>query len=105
MFFASEWDSFYQVYKGSEDSEGSKQIHVQLTEKGEMTLEALAEFGKHQYLFNPEHINYLNEHLKDNTWIKCFDELTEQELQWIDFETEIQEILEDAEEYSMELPV
>lgn len=102
MFFASEWDTFYQTYLLNCDKTGDQmQIRVPLTDRGELTQEALAEFGKHSYLMDKKHIDFLNHHLRSNTWIQCFHQRTDQGLLWIDFEAEIQKVLYDVEEYSM----
>lgn len=103
MFCATQWESFREEYYSNTVKEGPiEQISVPLTEKGELTHEALAEFGKHKYLLNAKHIEFLDKHLPSNTWIQCFSQLLNQGLNWIDFEAEIQKVLEDAEEYSMQ---
>lgn len=104
MFFASSWNSFYMSYVSSQNYTGTmEQITVPLTEKGELTHEALQEFGRHAYLFNEGHISFLKQHLQSNTWIKCFEGIEYKDKKWLDFEQEIQNVLYDAEEYSMKV--
>lgn len=103
MFFASEWDSFYSEYEKNRGKTGEqKQISVPLTERGELTHEALAEFGRHPYLMNETHIETLRQNLQTNCWIRYFLELQREGMKWVDFEAEIQNALYDTEEYSME---
>lgn len=102
MLFCNEWESFYTEYEKNFGETGDqKPISVPLTERGRLTREALIEFGRHPYLMNQTHIDILKTTIPSNSWIHYFNELKRTGMKWIDFEEEIQNALNDVEEYSM----
>lgn len=104
MFFASEWRGFELSYEKYLAKTGStQQINVPLTDRGELTQEALTCFGQHPYLLDETHIEFLRQNLQKNTWIRYFDSLLKKGLRWVDFEAEIQNALYDTKEYSMKI--
>lgn len=104
MFFATEWETFYREYDLNSQQIEPKKIRVPLSEKGELTQESLIEFAKYSEIYNKECIEFLNNSLKKNTWIKYFNEIeNSEEMRWVDFEAEIYNALIAVEEYSMEI--
>lgn len=103
MFFASEWETFYSEYQRNNGKTGDiEQIPVPLTDRGELTQEALAEFGQHPYLMDDTHVDFLRQTIPTNCWIQYFTDLQREGMLWVDFEAEIQNALYDTEEYYME---
>ena len=101
MFLATQWEMFYSSYESSSSdiTSTTEQISVLLTDRGEMTQEALKEFGKHSSLMNETHIEYLKKNLQSNAWIQYFRLLELGGLRWVDFENEIKKALSFTEEY------
>lgn len=102
LFFARHWNEFKSEYdKQDISTEGClhEPIEVRLGEKNELTLESLKDFAEHAYLYSVEHIKYLDDHIRDNAWLKYFENVTPPGQNWIDFEAEIYKALQQVEFY------
>lgn len=59
----------------------------------------MKEFANHADCFNESNINYLNENIKTNVWVRYFIATNYQKEGWIDFEKEIELVLAFVEDY------
>ena len=104
LFLAENWDYFYDCYSNTNSiKKADEQICVRL-KNGRMSIETLDDFIEHKYLMNEENIAYLNQHITSNTWIKYFIETKLKGNGWIDFETEIDDVLHAIDYYFSALP-
>ena len=102
LFLAKHWEEFKKEYDKkdtSRDNKTGETINVRLGNKNELTSESLKDFASHASLFSKEHIDYLDEHLKDNAWLTYFEKITLPGHNWIDFESEIERALIQVELY------
>ena len=106
LFFAQNWKKFKESYDIAEQDgqEGDALIEVPLGAKNELTIDSLLEFAKHKNIFSREHIEYLDKHIQTNSWYLYFSHIKPDGAKWIDFETEINNALQQVEEYYDLLP-
>lgn len=106
LFFAEHWNDFKRLYDQQDrknGSEYSKLIDVRLGSHGELILESLEDFASHASFYTVEHIEYLSEHIQNNTWAIYFDKILGRlGKNWIDFEAEIEHALTMVERYYTE---
>lgn len=108
LAFVQNWDTFksnYDTYKSTKDDsdrekiDASESIKVRLDENGKLTSETMIDFASYVSHFKDSNIEYLDEQLKDNKWIKYFIKINYNEEGWIDFEKEIENVLLIIEDY------
>lgn len=104
LFLAKNWDYFYDLYLNAEiNYDAEIQFNIPL-DNGKLTIESLNEFSKHKSLFKEENIKYINNHLCQNVWIKYFISFTLAGNGWVDFETEIDDVLHSIDDFYTRLP-
>ena len=104
LFLARNWDYFLEVYNNSTAVGGKdKLIEVRLG-NGCLTRETLIDFAQHKEVFDKNNIEYLNNHITNNTWIKYFLDTELIGYGWVDFEAEIDKVLNDIESFFSTLP-
>lgn len=104
LFLAEYWNDFYEAYSNSTATgEKDEQISVRL-DFGKLSEESLVDFAEQKYVFDDEHIQYLNDHITSNAWIKYFLDVRFNGKGWVDFEAEILEVLEAIDFFFEGLP-
>lgn len=105
LFFAQHWNEFKRFYDEKNvdlEHETARLVDIRLGENGELTSLSLEDFAEHASYFSEEHINYLDEHLQYNAWLTYFNKSDVPGRNWIDFEAEIQRVLQQVEIYYTE---
>ena len=104
LFLAEHWKEFYEVYNNSSViGDKDEQISVRL-ENGKLTNESFVDYAEHKYIFDDSHVQYLNEHIESNSWIKYFVDIKFNGKGWVDFEAEIDDVLEAIDFFFEMLP-
>lgn len=93
LFLAENWNKFYKNYMPVTSSEENVDQFTVRLNNGKLSRESLIDFCNHKTTFNDEHIQFLNEHLTSNHWIKYFLKFGFQGKGWVDFEAEIDDAL------------
>lgn len=102
--FVEYWDDFFEEYSSKTSgllagySEPKKKMSIPL-QNGKLSQEAVIEMAFYSAMFEKQRISYLNEHLKTNKWIQYFNEIDYKKEGWIDFEREIETVLQKIEYY------
>ena len=109
LTFTNEWETFKNKYESYLNPKTGKieqseydpiaQFLVPLGSYGVLTNESIIAFAEHALCFEESHIQYLNEHLNSNVWLKYFKTTNYQKEGWIDFEKEIEYVLAFIEKY------
>lgn len=104
LFFAEHWQDFYTAYNSS-IATGNKDepISVRL-DNGKLSMESLEDYAAHNYIFEEAHIRYLNDHIGSNAWINYFLSFKLRGNGWVDFETEIYNVLQAIDAFFSRLP-
>ena len=104
LFLAENWKNFYQKYEEfSIDGDIDEIISVRLN-NGKLCKESLEDFIAHKYILDKKSIEYLNEHITTNTWIRYFLNIKFKGKGWVDFEAEIDTVLHDIDMFFEILP-
>lgn len=103
LFLTQHWNDFYNDYqKGIKNTtyiSDAEQIAVNTDKYGKLTVEALKDFSDNAYIMNPDRIEKLGKIISDNVWIKYFIASEYEKEGWIDFEAEIENVLECIENF------
>lgn len=106
LFLVKNWEKSYKLYteqliKSSKMESGTThgQFNVSLDEYGKLTNEALENFANHAMCLDNESISVLGDIISRNIWIKYFIEIGYSSEGWIDFESEIENLLILIEEF------
>lgn len=108
LAFADGWDNFKEIYDSYRGTDGKtiqsdinpdEQFKVRLGEDGNLTNETIEDFANHAEYFDFNHLHYLNENIQNNTWIEYFKTINYKKDGWIDFEREMEKVLQCIEEY------
>lgn len=108
LTFVNNWEVFKNKYDTYKDEYGKivqesinpkKSIDIRLDEYGKLTPETMLDFATHAVCFKNSDIEFLDNNLKENEWIKYFLESDFKEEGWIDFEKEIEDVLIHIENY------
>ena len=103
MTFVNYWDVFYNTYcfnKPEENENEQYEIDVNLTYNNELRENSLKEFGRFPFHYNHDDIEFLNKNLLNNIWITYFRKVqADSSYNWIDFENEIQNVIEIVDRY------
>lgn len=111
LTFARYWDCFKENYdfyicdneKNKEDNiHPIEQFNVRLNEYGKITKETMEDFAKYAICYDFSHLQYLNDNLNSNAWIKYFSHINFKKIGWIDFEHEMEKVLLIVESYYSE---
>lgn len=102
LYLIRNWNFFYNGYikkksEYGESKEVQKKIQVRVDENGKLTQPALIDFINEYSLFQKERIERLNTILKNNFWIQYFIETNYEKDGWIDFEKEMEAVLQNIE--------
>jgi len=104
LFLAEHWQEFYEAYNNSSvTGDKDEQISVRL-DCGKLCSDSLVDYSEHKYIFNDGNIQYLNAHIKSNSWIKYFLDIKFNGKGWVDFEAEINDVLEAVDTFFALLP-
>lgn len=104
LTFVEYWDDFFKEYSSTLNnylatySEPKKKMNISL-QNGKLSKEAVVEMAFYSVMFEKKRISYLNEHLKQNKWIQYFYAIDYKKEGWIDFEREIETVLQKVEFY------
>lgn len=94
LFLAEHWNDFYEAYSTSTATgDKEEQISVRL-DCGKLSAESFGDYAEQRCVFDDEHIQYLNDHITSNAWIKYFLDVRFSGKGWVDFEAEIKDVLE-----------
>ena len=104
LFLARNWDYFLEVYNNSTAVGGKGELIEVRLDNGCLTRETLFDFAQHKEVFDKNNIEYLNNHITNNTWIKYFLDTELIGYGWVDFEAEIDKVLNDIESFFSTLP-
>jgi hypothetical protein len=114
LTFSNNWIIFKKHYKnlmesnnehGNSENRSRDQFLVRLDKYGCLTEESIEDFGTHSYSYDFNKIQFLNEYLQNNMWIYYFNATNFSKVGWIDFEKEIENVLNTVElYYSSHLP-
>ena len=99
LFLAKNWDVFYNKYSRGVLANIEKGTFSVTLDKGMLCEESLEDYANYKNCFEYENIQYLNEHLNTNAWVKYFIDATFNGDSWVDFEEEIFEVLAAVEEF------
>lgn len=98
--FIKNWNVFYSEYKRllTIKNPNNKHTHIELQDYT-INTDNMKQFAQFYNIYNPDNIENFNNLIKDNSWINYFLEtnstnnLNFKEKGWIDFETEIKEVI------------
>lgn len=105
LFLAVHWKEFKEKCDASlAIGDRNEQISVHLDEHGRLCEKSLDDFVNHNFIFDEEHIQFLNDHITQNAWIKYFLSSNFTGRGWVDFETKIKDVLYTIDSFFNELP-
>lgn len=103
LFFVNHFSDFINEYKtnmGEYSEERNKELFkISLDNSGKLIQESIQDYLKYNTYYNPNSINYLDNNLCENAWVKYFIQTGYEKEGWIDFENEIEKVLKSVEEY------
>lgn len=101
LSFIRNWNIFWENYKNIESGEDEIPFSVRLSEYNELIPETMIDFSSHFGHYKYENLEFINDHI-DNSWIQYFLKRQLDGTNWIDFESEIYNVLRLVEEYHSE---
>ena len=101
LSFIGNWNIFWENYKNIESGEEELQFSVRLSEYNELIPETMMDFAVHSGHYKYENLEFINAHI-DNSWIQYFLKRQLGGTNWIDFESEIYNVLRLVEKYYSE---
>jgi hypothetical protein len=104
LFLAEYWDTFYAGYSDASVTETKNEMMDIRLDRGKLYADSLIDYVKYKPVFDNANIQYLNEHVNTNAWIKYFLEIKFSGKGWVDFETEIDKVLHAIDLFFDELP-
>lgn len=105
LFMAEHWNEFYEGYEKSAVVVDKNKLITVCLDKGKLCKDSFDDYWKHKNIFDDAHIQYLNEHITTNAWIKYFLEKKFNGKGWVDFEAEIDNVLSSMDLFFEQLPL
>lgn len=106
LFLVRRWPAFYKNFCEKFTVLNSNQkvdvFDVRVDEKGKLTVDALMDYINHANSLDYDKIQKLDTIISENVWIKYFTEIQYEKDGWIDFEKEIEIVLENIEKFFSE---
>ena len=102
LSFIENWSVFWNNYKNELNGESNDQFEIRLSDHNEIIPDSMIDFASYYGQYEYEHLEFINSHT-DNSWIQYF--LKNKHLagsNWIDFESEIYNVLRLVEDYYTE---
>lgn len=105
LFLAKKWDTIRDkfIYNEGVNSNGLELYDVQRGEDGTLNENSLDDLIKMTHVSSVD-INFLTTQFSENKWIQYFMSQDHKPDKWIDFENEIETVLQRIEDYFTELP-
>lgn len=101
LSFISHWSFFWDNYNGESKDKSDDQLKIRLSDHNEITPDSMKDFASYHGRYKYEHLEFINTHT-DNSWIQYFMKKHLAGSNWIDFESEIYNVLRIVEEYYSE---
>lgn len=108
LSFARGWDKFKEIYDSYRTADGkieqpgnnpSELFEVRLDEYGRLIDATIEDFANHAVCYDFNNLQFMNEHITNNAWIEYFEKTDYKKVGWIDFEKEMERVLQCVEEY------